>query len=77
MLKNKYCFVDVEPEIQIARTMQRDKVPRAQAESILASQATREERLAIADDVILNNNEGESLLPQVTQLHKKYMNLCC
>lgn len=35
--------------------MQRDQVSREHAENILAAQATREERLAVADDIINNN----------------------
>uniref|UniRef100_UPI000E2F8513 dephospho-CoA kinase n=1 Tax=Klebsiella pneumoniae TaxID=573 RepID=UPI000E2F8513 len=44
--------IDVSRETQIQRTMARDHVSREHAEPILAAQATREARLAVADDVI-------------------------
>ncbi len=47
-------MVDVSPETQLKRTMQRDDVTREHVEQILAAQATREARLAVADDVIDN-----------------------
>ncbi|WP_284738322.1 dephospho-CoA kinase [Klebsiella quasipneumoniae] len=53
--------------------MSRDKVPMEQAKSILAAQASREQRLAIADDVIKNDAKNQKLLPQITELHKKYL----
>ncbi|GAB2641810.1 dephospho-CoA kinase [Vibrio panuliri] len=68
--------VDVEEEIQIQRTMNRDGVSRQQAESILQSQASREQRLAIANDVIKNHSQNQQLLPQITELHKKYLEMC-
>ncbi|MEL7293248.1 MAG: dephospho-CoA kinase [Pseudomonadota bacterium] len=74
-LANKVIVVDVEPEIQIARTMHRDGVDAKQAESILASQATREQRLAIADYVIKNSTENQKLLPQITELHQKFLEM--
>lgn len=51
--------IDAEPETQIARVMVRSGWPREAVEAVLAKQATRELRRAIADHVILN--EGLSL----------------
>jgi dephospho-CoA kinase len=51
--------IDAEPETQIARVMVRSGWPREAVEAVLAKQATREMRRAIADHVILN--EGLSL----------------
>ncbi len=51
--------IDAEPETQIARVMMRSGWPREAVEAVLAKQATREMRRAIADHVILN--EGLSL----------------
>ncbi len=65
--------VDVDEETQIKRTVERDNVSPQQAEAILASQASRAQRLAIADDVIVNNTQNQRLLPQITELHKKYL----
>ncbi|MEZ9333660.1 dephospho-CoA kinase, partial [Vibrio sp. 10N.286.51.A4] len=54
-------------------TMSRDNVPREQVKSILKSQASREQRLAVADDVIKNHTKNQELLPQITDLHQKYL----
>ncbi|EDK27175.1 Dephospho-CoA kinase, partial [Vibrionales bacterium SWAT-3] len=51
----------------------RDNVSREQVASILKSQASREQRLAVADDVIKNHTKNQELLPQITDLHKKYL----
>lgn len=51
--------IDAEPETQIARVMVRSGWPREAVEAVLAKQATREMRRAIADHIILN--EGLSL----------------
>ena len=51
--------VDCEPETQIQRVMQRNGWPRSQVLAVLAAQASREQRLAIADCVI--DNEGKTL----------------
>ncbi|MHA2939426.1 dephospho-CoA kinase [Vibrio sp. RC27] len=68
--------IDVDEEIQITRTMQRDKTDREQAEQIVASQASRQQRLAIADDVIKNQLSNNELLQMVTKLHQKYLAMC-
>ncbi|WP_417883948.1 dephospho-CoA kinase [Vibrio rumoiensis] len=77
---DRLLVIDVQPETQIARTRQRDGVSEDQVHSILASQASREERLSFADDVInndapLNEQTKQKLLSQVTVLHKKYLAL--
>ncbi|CAM2868794.1 dephospho-CoA kinase [Vibrio diazotrophicus] len=72
-MADRVLVVDVDEETQIERTMSRDKVPMEQAKSILAAQASREQRLAIADDVIKNDAKNQKLLPQITELHKKYL----
>ncbi|MDF4367662.1 dephospho-CoA kinase, partial [Vibrio parahaemolyticus] len=50
-LCDRVLVVDVEPNTQISRTMKRDNVNEEQARAILASQASREQRLTLADDV--------------------------
>ncbi len=74
-LADHILVVDVDEEMQIQRTVNRDGVSREQAESILRSQASRAERLAIADDVITNSSQNQQLLPQVAKLHKKYLEM--
>ena len=72
-LVDRILVVDVDLKTQIARTMARDKVSEQQVRSILAAQASREQRLQYADDVIKNSAENQKLLPQITLLHQKYL----
>lgn len=72
-MADRVLVVDVDEETQIKRTVERDDVSPQQAAAILASQASRAQRLAIADDVIVNNTQNQRLLPQITELHKKYL----
>ncbi|CBG86888.1 dephospho-CoA kinase [Citrobacter rodentium] len=72
---NRVLVVDVSAETQLSRTMLRDDVTRAHVEQILAAQATREARLAVADDVIDNNGAPESIKPDVARLHALYLQL--
>lgn len=70
---DRVLVIDVSPEVQIQRTMQRDGVSREHAEQILAAQATREERLAVADDVIDNNGAPDAIASDVARLHATYL----
>jgi len=65
--------VDVPFETQLARVMQRDGITRDEALRILAVQATREQRLALADDVIDNAGPPEALGSAVERLHARYL----
>ncbi|QDX88436.1 Dephospho-CoA kinase [Salmonella enterica subsp. enterica serovar Braenderup] len=72
---NRVLVVDVTPETQLIRTMQRDDVTREHVEHILAAQATREARLAVADDVIDNNGAPDAIASDVARLHASYLKL--
>ena len=67
-------IIDVDEAIQIERTCRRDGVSREQAQAILASQASRSERLAMADDV-LDNQSGtsETIGQRIFALHQTYL----
>lgn len=65
--------VDCAPETQIRRVMQRNGWPRSQVEAVLAAQASREQRLAIADCVI--NNEGVTLAELGAQVRQQWQQL--
>jgi dephospho-CoA kinase len=67
--------VDCAEDLQIERVMRRSGLPEAEVRAILASQATRERRLAAADDVIDNSGAPELLEGQVSRLHEKYLTL--
>lgn len=72
---DRVLVVDVTRETQLHRTMQRDQVSREHAENILAAQATREERLAVADDIINNNGTPDAIASDVARLHARYLQL--
>lgn len=70
---DRVLVVDVYPETQIQRTIMRDNVSREHAEQILSAQATREARLAAADDVIDNNGAPDAIASDVARLHAQYL----
>ena len=72
-LANRVLVVDVLEQTQINRTANRDKVNIEQIKAVLASQASREERLAIADDVIKNDHTIYDLDSEIALLHNKYL----
>lgn len=65
---DKVIVVDVPESIQIERLLQRDGVDIDQARQMLAAQATRQERLAVADYVIDNSGSFDALEQQVTEI---------
>ena len=74
-LTDRLLIVDVDQQTQIMRTQQRDNVSLEQIKSILAAQASRQQRLDAADDIICNNGDNQALLTQVAQLHQHYLAL--
>lgn len=64
-------IVDVEPKVQLERVMKRDNCNQQQAERIIASQVSGEERLAVADDVIFNSSTTTAAVLQVKKLHER------
>jgi dephospho-CoA kinase len=72
---DRILVIDTEREVQIARAQQRDGLSQEQVERILATQSSREERLADADDVITNNGDINTLREQVTMAHGRYLAL--
>lgn len=72
---DRVLVVDVPVSTQIERTTKRDANEKEQVERIIASQATREQRLEKATDVI-NNTQGLELLDrEVARLHPKFLSL--
>jgi dephospho-CoA kinase len=65
--------IDCQEATQIARVMARSGLPEAQVNAIMAAQASRQQRLAAADDVIDNDAGLDALLPQVARLHAFYL----
>lgn len=72
---NRVLVVDVPREVQRERLLKRDGISRELAEAMLNAQASREQRLAVADDVIDNSADLESLDAAVERLHRRYLQL--
>jgi len=72
---DRVLVVDCPEAEQVRRVMARDGSSRVQAERILASQASRAQRLAVADDVIDNTGSLDELRAHVARLHEKYLRL--
>lgn len=67
--------IDVPEAVQIERTVLRDKTNEEQVRAILKAQASREERLSRADDVIVNDRDPAWLKSEVERLHHFYLTL--
>jgi len=74
---DRLCVVDCDQETQIQRVQARNGIELATIHNILAAQATREQRLAVADDVIDNSKAVSmaALEKQVLVLHQGWCNL--
>lgn len=72
---DRVLLVDVPEEMQIERLMWRDGVTREQAQASLNAQATRAERLAMADDIVRNTGRVDDLREKVAELDEKYRQL--
>lgn len=72
---NRILVIDCDEDIQISRAVTRDGASEEDIKKIINSQATKKERLSIADDVINNNSSIEKLSEKVLHLHKNYLEL--
>jgi len=72
---DRIVVVDCDEDTQIRRLLSRNTDSEDQARRILAAQASRGERLAIADDVIHNDGDLEATAAQVAALHHGYLAL--
>jgi dephospho-CoA kinase len=74
-LIHRNLVVDVMPETQLERAIQRDNNSAEQIKSIMAKQPTRQDRLDYADDVINNDGDISLLANEVSRLHRLYQAL--
>lgn len=72
---NRVLIVDVPEKNQIERTQKRDGLACEEVIAIIKSQASRAQRLQVADDVIVNDGGLEKLKDQVKKLHEQYLML--
>ncbi len=69
---DRIVVVDVLPDMQKARLMQRDGIDAALADKMIAAQASRAQRLALADDVVVNDGDIAHLQEAVAELDARY-----
>ena len=67
--------IDAPQALQIERTWLRDNTSEQQVQAILKAQASREERLRHADDVLVNDKDLAALKTEVERLHHFYLTL--
>jgi len=72
---DRILVVDCPPTVQIERVIRRSQLERTQVEAIMAAQASREQRLAVADDVVDNGGAPDALAAQVDRLNTLYRGL--
>ena len=68
-------LIDAAIELQIQRASQRDGQNVEQIQKIIAAQMPREQKCAMADDIVLNDGELEHLYAHLTPLHEKYLQM--
>lgn len=74
---DRILVVDCPESLQIERVMKRSGLVENEVRAIMAAQATRQQRLDIADDIVLNDGARAGLQQQVEQLHRQYTRLAC
>ena len=72
---DRVLVIDCDVDVQISRTSKRDNQTKSDIENIVNKQATREQRLSIADEVIVNNGSLDLLRNEVLKIHKKYLEI--
>ena len=72
---NRILVVDVSPEVQLKRTLSRDGGSEATVKAIINSQLTRLQRLNMADDVINNEQDLQSVRIELESLHQNYLSM--
>ena len=73
---DRVLVIDTPESEQIRRVSRRDNMDKLTIEKLISIQATRNKRLAAADDVIINDKGLNELQAATLQIHDKYMNLC-
>jgi len=69
---DRVLVVDCPEPLQLQRLLSRDDCDLRQAQAMIEAQASRSERLAVADDIIVNDGEQQALQDAVKALHAKY-----
>ena len=74
-MARRILVIDAPQQLQVERTMLRDHSSQEQVQAILKAQASREDRLSRADDVLVNDRDTAWLQSEVERLHHYYLTL--
>jgi dephospho-CoA kinase len=74
-LINRILVVDCSEALQISRTQQRDHASLDEIQGLMKAQVTRQQRLAAADDILVNDQDITHLESEVAKLHKLYSSI--
>ena len=72
---DRVLVVDCSEDVQLSRLLARDTENEEQARRMISAQASRDERLAIADDVVLNDADLDGTRRKIDALHNDYLEL--
>ncbi|MFZ6772074.1 dephospho-CoA kinase [Undibacterium sp. SXout7W] len=72
---SRVLVVDCDENTQIQRVISRNGLTETQVRAIMQAQASRQQRLAAADDVIVNEGDISSIQTKINQLHQNYRRL--
>ena len=72
---DRILVVDCDEATQVSRVVARSGLSPAEVRAIMATQASRAERLAVADDVVFNGGDLDGLNAQLIALHRRYLDL--
>ncbi|QJR80012.1 dephospho-CoA kinase [Alteromonas pelagimontana] len=75
-ITNRVLVVDCPADLQLQRALARDGSDETTIKNIMASQISRNARLAAADDIIDNSGDFSALPAQIAALHQQYLELC-
>lgn len=70
---DRIVVVDCPESLQIERVMARNGMSPDEVTAIMATQASRQQRQSVADDIVLNDADLTKIYPQVAALHLKYL----
>ncbi len=72
---DRILVVDCDDEVRLARVRARNGLAEPEVRAMMAAQASREARLAVASEVLLNDGALSDLVPKVAELHRKYLEM--
>lgn len=72
---DRVLVVDCSEDVQLSRLQQRDAENQEQARRMIAAQASRDDRLGIADDIVVNDADFEDTRTAVAALHQAYLDM--